>query len=95
MPISQGVVTYSDPGVRRHAFLETGWESIKEPGAYVDRETGDLYRFGKESLAHDATPSVVKESRDASALVKLSNDPFITTFWARVRSAQHNIQPNF
>ena len=95
MLTKKAVVTRSGLAVRRETLSETAWQSIREPGAYVDRETGDLYRFGKEALAHDAMPSVVKESRDASALVKLSDNPFIATFWARVRTVQHNIQPNF
>ena len=72
--------TQSAQANRRMSLLETNWESINEPGAYVERGSGDLYRFPKESLIPGASPSIVKESRGASILVKLSDDPFITTF---------------
>jgi hypothetical protein len=37
----------------------------------------------------------VKESRGASVLLKVSEDPFVTTFKARVICAQHNVEANF
>lgn len=68
---------------------------MDQPGAYIERGSGDLYRFPKESLISGASPAIVKESRGASVLVKLSDDPFITTFKARLLAAQHNVEPNF
>ena len=61
----------------------------------MERGSGDLYRFPKESLIPGASPSIVKESRGASVLLKISEDPFITTFKARLMCAQHNVEPNF
>ena len=46
-------------------------------------------------LRLDIHQSRVKESRGASVLLKISEDPFITTFKARLMCAQHNIEPNF
>ncbi len=71
------------------------WEDIREAGAYVEKGSGDLYRIPKEALIQGSSPIVVKESRGSSILVQLSRDPFCTTLEARLRSAQHNIQPNF
>lgn len=88
-------MTQSAQAARRLTLMETTWESINEPGAYVERGSGDLYRFPKEALIPGASPAIVKESRGASVLVKLSDDPFITTFRARLVCAQHNIEPNF
>lgn len=79
----------------RTTLLEVMWENIHEPGAYVERGSGDLYRIPKEALIQGGSPVVVKESRGASRLVQLSRDPFITTLEARLICAQHNIQPNF
>jgi len=75
--------------------LETNWESINEAGAYVERGSGDLYRIPKEALIPGASPAIVKESRGASVLLKLSDDPFITTFKARLLCAQHSVEANF
>ncbi|HEV2494747.1 MAG TPA: hypothetical protein VG204_16920 [Terriglobia bacterium] len=95
MPKTEEVMTQSAQPSRRYALSEVTWEAINDPGAYVERGSGDLYRFPKESLIPGASPAIVKESRGASVLVKLSEDPFITTFKARLLCAQHNIEPNF
>jgi len=85
----------SAQGTRRQVLSEVTWESVNDPGAYVERGSGDLYRFPKESLIPGASPSIVKESRGASVLLKLSDDPFITTFKARLLCAQNNVEANF
>ncbi len=95
MAKTEEVMTQSGQSTRRYALSESSWEAINEPGAYVERGSGDLYRFPKEALIPGASPAIVKESRGASVLVKLSEDPFITTFKARLLCAQHNIEPNF
>jgi len=95
MAETEQLTTQSAQGTRRYVLNEVTWEAINEPGTYVERGSGDLYRFPKESLIPGASPSIVKESSGASVLVKLSDDPFITTFKARLMCAQHNIQPNF
>lgn len=95
MPKTEETMTQSVQATRRFSLAETNWESVDEPGAYIERGSGDLYRFPKESLIPGASPNIIKESRGASVLVKLSDDPFITTFKARLLSAQHNIEPNF
>jgi len=95
MARSEEVMTQSVQGSRRYALNEVTWEAVNEPGTYVERGSGDLYRFPKESLIPGASPSVVKESRGSSILLKISEDPFITTFKARLMRAQHNVEPNF
>jgi hypothetical protein len=95
MARSDEVMTQSSQATRRQVLTEVSWESVNDPGAYVERGSGDLYRFPKESLIPGASPAIVKESRGSSVLVKLSDDPFIITFKARLLCAQHNIEPNF
>jgi hypothetical protein len=92
---SEEVMTQSIHAAHRSNLPETAWEAINEPGAYVERGTGDLYRVPKEALIPGASPAIVKESRGASVLLKVSEDPFVTTFKARLLCAQHNIEPNF
>ncbi len=74
---------------------QVSWLDLSEPGAYVEMGSGDLYRIPKEALIHGASPVIRKESLGASRLVKLSGDPFITTFEARMLAAEHNVKPNF
>ena len=89
------VMTQSVQGTRRSVLPETTWDDVHEPGAYVERGSGDLYRIPKEALIPGASPAIVKESRGASVLLKVSEDPFITTFKARLVCAQHNVEANF
>ncbi len=79
----------------RSVLPELSWEQITEPGTYVEVGSGDLYRIPKEALIHGSSPVIRKESLGASRLVQLSNNPFITTFQARMLACEHNIQPNF
>jgi len=95
MPRNEDVATQSAQATRRSTFPEINWESISEPGAYVEHGSGDLYRVPKEALIPGASPCIIKESRGASVLMKVSDDPFITTFSATVLAAPHNIERNF
>ena len=92
---SDEITTQSVQATRRFSLPEVTWEAIEQPGAYVEKGSGDLYRIPKEALIPGASPAIVKESRGASVLVKLSDDPFLTTFKARLLCAQHNIEANF
>ena len=79
----------------RFTLPEVTWEGLSEAGAYVERGSGDLYRIPKEALIPGASPIIHKESLGASRLVKISPNPFVTSLEARLRCAQHNIEPNF
>jgi hypothetical protein len=78
----------------RVALPETTWDQVNEPGAYVERGSGDLYRVPQEALG-PASPIIKKQSLGASRLVKVSSNPFITTLEARMLCAEANISPNF
>ncbi len=95
MPKHKEILTQSTHATRRAALSEVTWDNIHEPGAYVECGSGDLYRFPQESLPPGASPTMVKESRGASVLIKLSDDPFVTTFKARQLCARHNVEANF
>lgn len=80
----------------KRVFLpEVAWPDINEPGAYVERGTGDLYRIPKEALLQGASPLITKESAGASRLVQVSKNPFVMTLQARMLCAEHNIEANF
>ncbi|HEY7677446.1 MAG TPA: hypothetical protein VIG69_10260 [Candidatus Methylomirabilis sp.] len=80
---------------QREALPEVSWHDLSEPGAYVERGTGDLYRVPKEALIPGASPVIRKESLGASRLVQISRNPFVTTLEARMVACEHNIEPNF
>ena len=95
MATSEDVLTQSAQATRRQILSKVTREVINDPGAYVERGSGGLYRFPQEALIPGASQAIVKECRTASVLVKLSKGPFITTFKARILCAQYNIEPNF
>jgi hypothetical protein len=80
---------------RRGALPELTWEQITEPGAYVEKGTGDLYRIPMEALPLSNTPMMRQEGAGAPRFVQLSKNPYITTLEARMLCAASNIQPNF
>ena len=86
------VKTKSVQPQQRFVLSEIAWD---EPGAYVERGTGDLYRIPQEALIPGGSPIIHKESAGASRLVQVSKNPFVTTLEARLSCAQHNIEPNF
>src|SRR5947199_4581951 len=51
---------------QRFALPEVTWDDRNEPGAYVERGSGDLYRIPKEGLIPGGSPIVHKESIGSS-----------------------------
>ncbi len=92
--MEQALNPSAQPG-HRFSLPEFAWDDINEAGTYVERGSGDLYRIPQEALVKGSSPMISKESYGASRLLQLSKDPFITTLEARLRCAQHNVQPNF
>ena len=45
---------------QRASLPECSWHDLSEPGAYVERGTGDLYRVPKEALIPGASPMIRK-----------------------------------
>ena len=88
------VATTSIQG-ERQVLPEFAWSEIHEPGAYVERETGDLFRIPKEAIVPGASPMVTKETRLVTRFAQISKNPFCTLLEARLRCAQNNIEPNF
>ncbi len=80
---------------KRETLSELAWQDIREPGAYVEIGSGDLYRVPKEALVQDGMPVIEKQSAGASRLAQISKAPFITTFKARMLCAEHNVKPTF
>jgi hypothetical protein len=87
-------LTVSTQPSHRLSFVEVSWDEIHEPGAYVERGSGDLYRVPQEAIG-PASPMIKKQSLGASRLVRITNNPFVTTLEARMLCAEANIDPNF
>ena len=84
------------------------WDEISEPGAYVELQTGKLYRIPAETLHSNSLPMVEQGNALTSKLVQVnrkpfagsrfvqvSKNPFIFSLGARMICVEHDIQPNF
>jgi hypothetical protein len=80
---------------RRSTLLQTNWEDLNAPGAYVEEGSGDLYRVPQEALFQGCSPIITKVSNGASRLVRVSENPAVPLMKARMVAADHNIEPNF
>lgn len=74
---------------------EWSWEDISQPGAYVSRDTGRLFRIPKEALGSGPVLLIQQENSDGETFVKVSQDPYVPSLKARMVAAENNIQPNF
>src|SRR5262249_32643991 len=68
----------------RFALPEVNWDELNEPGAYVERGSGDLYRVPKEAIIPGGSPIIHKESIGSSRLVQVSKNPFVTTLAQKI-----------
>jgi hypothetical protein len=79
----------------RTSLAQTTWEELREPGAYVEEGSGDLFRVPQEALVTGCSPIISRVSNGASRLVRVSDNPSVPLLKARMVAADHNIEPNF
>ncbi|MFZ0339847.1 MAG: hypothetical protein WAL45_17585 [Terracidiphilus sp.] len=84
-----------DGSTAQAVLSESTWENIKQPGAYVERTTGHLYRFPNDALVRGSSPVISILSSTPSTFVKLSDDPNVIVSKARTIAADADIKPNF
>lgn len=75
--------------------LQILWEGITEPGAYLEIETGHLYRIPADALKLGSSPLIGKVTSEPCQLVKISDDPSIPKLQARVICYNQGIRPRF
>ena len=80
---------------QRRTLPEYSWEELSEPGTYVEKETGDLYRIPRELLIQGGPPLICRARLRISRLIQLSKNPFMTTFVARITCTAHKVKSNF
>jgi hypothetical protein len=85
----------SESGAVQAAHSEFTWENIKQPGAYIERETGHLYRVPPEALLRGSSPVIAKLCSNPSTFVKLSDDSNTIVSKLRTIAADADVKPNF
>jgi hypothetical protein len=85
----------TESGATLVTLSEFNWENIKQPGAYIERETGHLYRVPPEALLRGSSPVISKLCSNPSTFVKLSDDSNTIVSKLRTIAADADIKPNF
>lgn len=80
---------------KQTALVQVSWEGINEAGAYVEAQTGKLFRIPPEALLAGSSPIIRQNCTDVSTYVQLSKSPYISVFEARMLAAEHNVEPHF
>ena len=74
---------------------ELFWHQIQEPGAYLEVDTGHLYRIPGAALSPGSSPIIKREGTDLPRFVRISKDPFIPRPQALVICYDHGFRPRF
>ena len=93
--MSEPIQAVSDRPRLKEPLPEISWTEIKEPGAYVEKKSGDLFRIPQEALLQCGSLLIRKESVGVSRLIQISKNPFIITYEARILACEYNVRPNF
>lgn len=80
---------------KQKAHVQTSWEGISEPGAYVETQSGRLFRIPEEALLAGSSPLIRQNAAEGPTYVKLSKSPYISVFEARMLAAENNVEPHF
>jgi hypothetical protein len=80
---------------KQKALVQVSWEGISEPGAYVETQTGRLYRIPQEALLAGSSPLIRQNCNEGPTYIQLSRSPYISVFEARMLAAEHNVEPRF
>ncbi len=68
---------------------------VKEPGAYVCRESGDLLRIAPTGVASDSSELLERQETEPVYVVRIHPDPFVAISRARVLAANLDLEISF
>jgi len=85
----------SQTGEKLKSLVQVSWEGISEAGAYVETQTGRLFRIPPEALLAGSSPLIRQNCNEVPTYVLLSRSPYISVFEARMLSAENNVEPHF
>ncbi len=71
------------------------FESIDEPGCYVDNWDGHMLRIPENAISSDSSPGISISGKETLFVTKISGDPFIPISKARILAADHDLNVNF
>ena len=71
------------------------FEEIETPGAYLEVQTGRLYRLTSDSILPGHSPIFSMVSKEPTTFVLLCDDPSIPISKARLIASNNDYWPNF
>lgn len=80
---------------KQKVLVQVSWEGISEAGAYVETQTGRLFRVPPEALLAGSSPLIRQSCTEVSTYIQLSKNPYISVFEARMLAAENNVEPHF
>lgn len=80
---------------KQKGLVQVSWEGISEAGAYVETQTGKLFRIPQEALLAGSSPLIRQNCTEIPTYIQLSKSPYISVFEARMLSAENNVEPHF
>ena len=80
---------------KQKGLVQVSWEGISEAGAYVEAQTGRLFRIPSEALLAGSSPLIRQNCTEVSTYIQLSKSPYISVFEARMLAAENNVEPHF
>lgn len=80
---------------KQTALVQVSWEGIQEAGAWVETQTGRLFRIPPEALLAGSSPLIRQNCSEVPTYIQLSKSPYISLFEARMLSAENNVEPHF
>jgi hypothetical protein len=71
------------------------FEQINDPGLYVDRNNGLLFRVPEDALISGRSPAIEICSKTPCIVTKISDNPFLATTKARMVAADMDLPVAF
>lgn len=75
--------------------MQTPYEAINDPGAYICNWSGHLLRVPEDSIKPGRSPLMSFSASEPLIVTKISENPFIAVTKARVLAADCDLNVNF
>ncbi len=78
-----------------HVGFTCDFRQIEEPGAYVDHETGRLFRIPADALRPGQSPIIDAVGNSPWIVTKVTDDPYAPLSKVRMAAADLDLKVNF
>ena len=86
---SQGMTSHVPQSHGLQVGTRVKYKNIDTPGAYINEQTGELWRFTQDSIKPGCSPRLWIETK--AMFVKIDNNPFVSNTSAALYCGSKNI----